>query len=115
MSTILRLTGTVALGAALALPLLSGCAGTTMRESTGEYVDDTVITAKVKTALVRDSTVSALDVNVETFKGTVQLSGFVDTEEQKVQAERLAQGVAGVSSVTNSIVVKAGAAGAPQP
>lgn len=92
--------------ASVGLPIFSGCAGTATRESTGEYIDDSVVTGKVKAALIRDKTVSALDVNVETFKGAVQLSGFVDNEEQKRQAERVASGIAGVSSVTNNITVK---------
>jgi osmotically-inducible protein OsmY len=82
------------------------CAGTATRESSGEYVDDAAITTKVKTALVRDKTVSALDVSVETFKGVVQLSGFVDTPEQKARAEADAAAVAGVRSVQNNITVK---------
>lgn len=86
--------------------LAGGCAGTATRESTGEYIDDSAITAKVKTALARDPTVSAMQVNVETFKGVVQLSGFVDNAQQKAQAEKLAAGVAGVESVQNNIAVK---------
>lgn len=68
---------------AAAVPAFSGCAGTATRESTGEYVDDSVITGKVKSALLADKTVSGMAVKVETFKGTVQLSGFVDTEDRK--------------------------------
>ena len=83
-----------------------GCAATPTRESTGEYVDDSTITAKVKAALIHDPVVKALDVKVETFKGAVQLSGFVNTEVEKTQAGNVAAGVSGVSSVKNSIVVK---------
>ena len=91
---------------ALAGVLSFSCAGTTTRESTGEYVDDAAITTKVKTALVRDKTVSALDVGVDTFKGVVQLSGFVNTPEQKARAEADAASVPGVRSVKNNISVK---------
>ena len=83
-----------------------GCASTPTRESTGEYVDDSAITAKVKAALVKDPIVSALAVSVKTYKGVVQLSGFVDTADQKAQAENVARGVNGVSSVNNGLIVK---------
>jgi len=92
--------------AAVAVSTITGCAGTATRDSTGEYVDDATITAKVKTAFVRDDTVKALDVKVETFKGVVQLSGFVDTSAQKNRAEELAKMVAGVKSVENNLSVK---------
>jgi hyperosmotically inducible periplasmic protein len=83
-----------------------GCAATSTRQSTGELVDDTAITAKVKTALIKDDTVKARDVSVETYKGTVQLSGFVDTAEQKARAGQIAAGIAGVVAVKNDIVAK---------
>jgi hyperosmotically inducible periplasmic protein len=84
----------------------TGCAATPTRESTGEYVDDSSITTKVKAALVRDPVVKALDVKVETFKGVVQLSGFVDTPDQKSRAEQVTRGIAGVQSVKNNISIK---------
>ncbi len=84
----------------------AGCASTATRESTGEYVDDSTITLKIKAAFVKDPVVKALDVTVETFKGVVQLSGFVNTPDQKFQAGRLAETVPGVTSVKNNIVVK---------
>jgi osmotically-inducible protein OsmY len=87
----------------------AGCAGTATRESTGEYIDDATITTKVKAAFVKDPVVKALQVGVDTFKGTVQLSGFVDTSEQKARAEQVARGITGVSNVKNNITVKAGA------
>ena len=83
-----------------------GCASTATRESTGEYVDDSTVTAKVKTALIKDPVVSAFAVSVETYKGVVQLSGFVNTTTEKTQAESVARGVYGVKSVTNSLVIK---------
>jgi len=104
----LRSAATVAVlaGGLALIQSQSGCAGTTTKESTGEYVDDSSITTKVKAAFVRDPVVKALSVNVETFKGAVQLSGFVNTPEEKSQAERLAAGVQGVTSVKNDITVK---------
>jgi hyperosmotically inducible periplasmic protein len=89
------------------LPLLStGCAETATRESTGEYVDDSTITTKVKADLVGDDTVKAHQITVETYKGVVQLSGFVDTSEQKDRAAEIAKNVPGVKDVTNNIIVK---------
>jgi hyperosmotically inducible periplasmic protein len=95
----------LALGAGVAT-ISSGCAGTATRESTGEYIDDATTTTKVKAAFVKDPVVSAMDVKVDTFKGAVQLSGFVDTAEQKARAEQIAAGVTGVSAVKNNITVK---------
>ena len=86
--------------------VISGCAGTATRQSTGEYIDDTTITTKVKTALVSDEMVKARDVQVETFRGVVQLSGFVDSAEQKERAAQVASGIAGVREVTNNITIK---------
>lgn len=83
------------------------CAGNRTHESTGEYVDDSTITAKVKAAFVKDPVVSAFAVSVETFKGVVQLSGFVNTQEAKDRAKEIARGVRGVTSVANSLIVKA--------
>lgn len=94
------------LALAVGFPALAGCAGGPTQASTGEYIDDAALTSKVKTALFRDPDVSGFQVKVETFKGQVQLSGFVDTPEQKTQAERVAQSVEGVRSVTNSLIVK---------
>ena len=94
----------LALGTGVAT--FSGCAGTATRESTGEYIDDATITTKVKAAFVKDPVVSAMDVKVDTFNSTVQLSGFVDTPEQKTRAEQVARGVSGVTGVANNITVK---------
>lgn len=74
--------------------------------SAGEVVDDTVITAKVKTALAADSTVAAHDVNVETRDGVVQLAGFVDNSAQKTQASEVTRRIAGVKQVDNQLEVK---------
>lgn len=83
-----------------------GCAATRTQQSTGEYVDDSTITVKVKAAFVKDEIVKALDVSVETFKGVVQLSGFVNTANEKYQAAYVAGTVDGVTEVKNNIVVK---------
>ena len=85
---------------------LISCAGSRTRETTGEYVDDSVITTKVKTALLVDPDVKSLDIGVETFKGVVQLSGFVNNAEQARKAVEIARSVQGVKSVKNSLVVK---------
>jgi osmotically-inducible protein OsmY len=87
----------------------SGCSSSPTGKSTGEYIDDATITTKVKTAFVRDPVVKAIDVKVDTFKGTVQLNGFVDTAEQKARAEQIARGIPGVTSVQNALTVKTNA------
>lgn len=99
------LVALLALGGGVAT-LSSGCAGSATRESTGEYLDDATLTTKVKGAFVKDPLVKALDVKVDTFKGTVQLSGFVDTAEQKTRAEQIAAGISGVTAVKNNITLK---------
>lgn len=86
---------------------IAGCAGDRTSESTGEYVDDSVITTKVKAAIAENLGVaSTTAVGVETFKGIVQLSGFVDSETDRQLAEAAAKRVTGVKSVQNSIAVK---------
>lgn len=82
---------------------LAACAGTPTRESTGEYIDDTLITTKVKAKFVESEDVSAAAVNVETFKGVVQLSGFAHSESERRKAEQLAAAVEGVKHVKNDI------------
>lgn len=74
-----------------------------MKRSTGEYIDDKAITAKVKAALLKDPEVKALQVKVETYNGVVQLSGFVDNPEQISRAGEVAKGVEGVKSVKNDL------------
>jgi osmotically-inducible protein OsmY len=83
-----------------------GCASTPTRESAGEYVDDAVITTKVKAAFAADPTVKATEINVETFKGDVQLSGFVAQPGDAQRAVDIARAVKGVTSVKNDIRVK---------
>jgi osmotically-inducible protein OsmY len=85
---------------------LASCAGTRKQESTGEYIDDSVITTKVRSALVADPVTKARQINVDTFKGTVQLSGFVSTQQEKDKAEEIARNTKGVMGVRNNIIVK---------
>ncbi|MDD2852168.1 MAG: BON domain-containing protein [Desulfuromonadaceae bacterium] len=83
-----------------------GCATTQKHESTGQYVDDSVITTKVKTAIFNESTLKTLQINVKTYKAVVQLSGFVDSAKSVATAEEVAKGVEGVVSVDNALIVK---------
>jgi osmotically-inducible protein OsmY len=92
--------------AALAMATALGCASTSKSEGTGEYVDDTVITTKVKAAILDEPTLKSSEINVETFKGAVQLSGFVGTQADVNRAVVVAQNVAGVKSVKNDMRVK---------
>ena len=85
---------------------VAGCAGSPTQESTGEYVTDTWITTKVKAVLVDSPVVKATEVNVETFKGQVQLSGFVSSQMAMNEAVRLARDIKGVSSVKNDMRIK---------
>ncbi|GAA5234918.1 BON domain-containing protein [Verticiella sediminum] len=87
--------------------VLAACAATDTSRSAGEYTDDTAITARVKLAFVNDEQVSALDINVETFRGIVQLSGFVPQREMAQRAEQIARGVEGVKDVRNDIRLRA--------
>ncbi|HET7526818.1 MAG TPA: BON domain-containing protein [Burkholderiaceae bacterium] len=96
----------VAAVSAVALLTAAGCAVTRGQESTGNYVDDTAITTRVKAKFAEDKTVSAMSIGVETMRGTVQLSGFAKTLDEKMQAEKLARGVSGVVAVKNDIVVR---------
>jgi osmotically-inducible protein OsmY len=86
--------------------LVTGCAGDRYHRSTGEEIDDRGTTARVKSALSNDTEYKFPGVNVDTFKGTVQLNGFVDNSGQKSRADELAKDVAGVKAVDNQITVK---------
>ena len=99
--SLLSLAGALALGA-----LSGGCAATPTSDSTGQYVDDSVVTTKVKTALMNDAVVKSFAISVETVKGVVQLSGFVDTSDQKSAAGKDASVVPGVKDVKNNLIVK---------
>ncbi len=90
----------------LTIAALVACAPTAKREGTGEYIDDTLITGKVKAALVADPDLKATEINVETYKGTVQLSGFVAAPDHIPKAVELARGIQGVKGVKNDIAVK---------
>ena len=93
--------------AALATLLVAaGCAGNATQESTGEYLDDAAISTKVKSKLLVDKDASGIDIKVETFKGIVQLSGFVDSETEKERAGQIARNVDGVKRVENRISVR---------
>ena len=92
--------------AAIAMATTLGCASTSRSEGTGEYVDDTVITGKVKTAIFNEPSLKSAEINVETFKGIVQLSGFVRDKEDVGMASRVASNVNGVKSVRNDMRVK---------
>jgi osmotically-inducible protein OsmY len=83
-----------------------GCASTPTRESSGEYVDDSAITTRVKAAIFDDPSLKVLQINVETFKGEVQLSGFVDSAQNVRKAGEVARSVRGVKSVKNDLIVK---------
>ena len=101
-----RFTNISILVAAVALTSLAGCASTRKQESTGQYLDDTAITTKVKAAIFNEPTLKSAEINVETFKGRVQLSGFVSSRDNIDRAVVLAQGVSGVTSVANDMRVK---------
>lgn len=90
----------------VAFPLVQACAGTATRESTGEYFDDSAITAKVKTKLLGDPTISGFAISVETFRGRVILSGFVNSQAQIDRAMTLSKEVAGVREVQSALVIK---------
>lgn len=92
--------------AALMLTAVVGCAATQKQESTGQYIDDTVITTTVKAAILNEPSLKVSEINVETFKGVVQLSGFVRSEDSIATAARVARGVNGVKSVKNDIRMK---------
>jgi osmotically-inducible protein OsmY len=83
-----------------------GCASTPTRESSGQYVDDSAITTKVKAAIFNDPALKVFQINVETFKGEVQLSGFVDSAQSVEKAGEVARSVGGVTSVKNNLIVK---------
>ncbi|MBN2644098.1 MAG: BON domain-containing protein [Desulfuromonadaceae bacterium] len=88
------------------LAAFTGCASTSKQESTGQYIDNSVITSKVKTAIFQEPTLKSLQITVESFKGEVQLSGFVDSAKSAAKAGEIARGVEGVVSVKNDLVVK---------
>lgn len=92
----------------LAVTLVSvvGCASTPKQEGTGQYFDDSVITTKVKAAIFEEPTLKVAEINVKTFKGVVQLSGFVSTQAEANKAVEVARGVPGVKSVKDDMQIK---------
>jgi osmotically-inducible protein OsmY len=90
----------------LFMALALGCASTAKQEGTGEYVDDTVITTKVKAAILNEPTLKSAEINVETFKGVVQLSGFVSSQAAENKAVEVTRTVPGVKSVKNDMRLK---------
>jgi len=91
---------------AVSLTAVQGCAPTPTHEGTGEYVDDTVITTKVKAAILNEPSLKSAEINVETFKGVVQLSGFVTSQASIDRALEVARGVSGVRSVRDGMRLK---------
>lgn len=83
-----------------------GCSATSTRESTGEYFDDALITTKVKAAILEEKELKVAEVNVETFKGVVQLSGFVNSQSDINKAASIARNIKGVKSVKNDMRIK---------
>jgi len=88
------------------IAILAACASTPTRESTGEYVDDSVITTKVKSLLANDDFFKSFQISVETYKGVVQLSGFVNSQDAVRKAGQIVRSVQGVKSVKNNLIVK---------
>lgn len=103
MNKLIRTSAAFALLSTLAL---GACAETKTSESTGAYVDDSAITAKVKTAILQDPALKVLQIDVTTRKDVVQLSGFVDSSQMVARAGRVAGEVAGVAAVENDLIVK---------
>jgi len=102
----LTLTFIAAAGLALSGTAYLGCASTRTHSSPGEYIDDSVITTKVKAAIFDDPALKSFQISVETFKGVVQLSGFVDSAQAVKRAGEVASRVGGVSGVRNDLIVK---------
>jgi len=101
LNRILQLMACIAL-----ITVITACAATQKHESTGQYVDDSVITTKVKTAIFNEATLKMFQINVKTYKAVVQLSGFVDSAQNVAKAGEVAKGVEGVASVENGLLVK---------
>jgi hyperosmotically inducible protein len=90
---------------AIAMTALGACAASRTEQSAGEHIDDAVVTAKVKAALIDDAATKARQIEVDTFRGTVQLNGFVDSTDEKAAASRVAHSVNGVQNVRNNLAV----------
>lgn len=94
------------LAVAAALVTVAGCTASPKQASAGQYIDDTAITTKVKAAIFNDPSLKSTEINVETFKGAVQLSGFVNSQADIQRAVAVAGGVSGVTSVKNDMRLK---------
>lgn len=92
---------------AFTLATTLGCASSPKQEGTGEYIDDSIITTKVKAAVFKEESLKSTEINVETYKGVVQLSGFVNSEADIKKAVEVARSVKGVTSVKNDMRLKA--------
>ena len=92
--------------AALMATMMVACSATSTRPSTGQMIDDSAVTAKVKAALIQDPVTKAHQINVETFKGEVQLSGFVDDDEARTRALQVARDIEGVKNVTDAMELR---------
>ncbi|MFC4309652.1 BON domain-containing protein [Steroidobacter flavus] len=103
-----RQTTAALLLAAIMASTVVGCSSTPTQQSTGQAIDDGVVTAKVKAKLIEDPVTKAHQINVETFKGTVQLSGFVETDQARNRALQLARDVDGVKSVKDALEIRKG-------
>jgi osmotically-inducible protein OsmY len=99
---------TLLLAAMIGSTMIVGCSSTPAQQSAGEAIDDGVVTAKVKAKLIEDPVTKSHQINVETFKGNVQLSGFVETEQARSRALQLAKGTAGVKNVKDALEVRRG-------
>jgi osmotically-inducible protein OsmY len=104
MKNAYRTVGVLLLG--LVLTPLGGCASSPTQESSGQYVNDAAITSKVKTKLLEDAYLKAFQIHVETYKGTVLLSGFVNRPSEVRRATRIGQSVEGVRTVKNDLILK---------
>lgn len=91
---------------ALLFASLVGCASSSHQSSTGEYIDDSAITTKVKADILAEPSLRSLEIGVETYKGVVQLSGFVSSQERINKAVQITKGVPGVRGVKNNLIVK---------
>ena len=88
------------------IAIFAACVSTPIRESTGGYVDDSVITTQVKSLLAQDDFLKSFQISVESYKGTVQLSGFVNSQKAVDKADEIVRSVKGVRSIKNNLIVK---------
>ncbi len=103
-----RNTAALIVAAMMGTAVIAGCSSTPTQQSTGQAIDDGVVTAKVKAKLIEDPVTKAHQINVDTFKGTVQLSGFVESNQARTRALQLAKDVDGVKQVKDALEVRKG-------